>query len=46
MNRARRGDLLFDAPQTDVLSHLDVGLSGASLLHFFTTMLLSGSLLI
>src|ERR1700737_4847366 len=33
-------DSLFDAPQTDLLSHLDVRFSGAPLLHFFTMSLL------
>jgi hypothetical protein len=42
MNPARRGDPVSDAPQTALLCHLDVGLSGASLLHFLTTMLSSG----
>jgi hypothetical protein len=46
MNPARRGDPVFDAPQTNLLRHPDVGLSGASLLHFLTTMLSSGWLFI
>jgi hypothetical protein len=34
MNPVHRDDLLFEALQNILLSHPEVGLSGASLLHF------------